>query len=353
MESIDRDRWMTIDGWVFAAGGAMALVFTPILVDIAGGAEAFLMALAFGGFVGACDAARADSGMEAAMRTSLGVALGLMVAVALYFSPWLAGLVLGAGVVMSRWAWFPEEMKNHVAAALAVLVGAMSMWALPPSFQAGAPIGWLEYLPVLAWGLGGGLAAMTMQLPIRLPGADRGHSGVIRATLEDGRDADSRQRREIAELRDELLSSLSKSSDASIRHTVEAAADAWTEVDEQRRIIGRYTPEVRRKQIERRRQRLNAMIDDGPGSPAEVEEALAELDQELEQCEKLEGLSLSLQVRQERIRSAMERLRLDLLHRRCDGLYEARVSSQLEGLNDLVEAATLEREVMTELVFEE
>ncbi len=344
------------DGWVFLTGGALAAISVPILIQLAGSADPLLIALSFGALVGACDAARADNNMEAATRVSVGIALGLMVATALIFSPIAAGLAMGLGVVISRWIWTSKESRNLPIVPVAIVIAALPLWVFPVLLNGGSSGQLLESAPLLLWGLGAGLSAVILQLPGYLEGKETAKVEALSAITDD------RQGRRLAgddgplaALVDDLLGALEGAGDECLREAVTNAVEAWSELAAQRELIGRYSPDVRRRQIEGRKERLMAFDSDddvGEGD-SELAAALRELEDELEQCQKLDRLSRSLGVRQERIRSALERLRLDLLHRRCDGLYESRVSNRLDSLNELVASSTFEREVMTELLLDD
>ncbi len=153
------------DPWAFVLGGVLAVLVTPHLVEIAAGAQYFFLAAAFGSLVGACDASRAGDDMEAALRAAGGIAIGLIMGATILFSPAVAGIVFGAAVVASRWAWIAPERRSAGWALAGAAVAAGGVWLVPPDivFPFGGELA--EYLPALFWGLCGGLGAMTLEMP--------------------------------------------------------------------------------------------------------------------------------------------------------------------------------------------
>ena len=153
------------DPWVYVMGGVLAVLVAPHLVAIAAGSKGFFLALSFGALVGACDAARADDDMEAALRTAGGLAFGLVIGVALLLSTLLAGLVFGAAVVASRWAWLDPARRAPHWAAVGAFIAASGMWLIPPEMSFSIGGGLSAFLPAFFWGLTGGLGAMTIEMP--------------------------------------------------------------------------------------------------------------------------------------------------------------------------------------------
>lgn len=165
MEENQREETEVVaDGWVFVAGGVLAMLVTPYLVEIAPHAGEFLLATAFGALVGACDASRARDMTEAVLRTGWGIIVGLLVGASLMFSVLLAGVVLGVGVVASRWAWFEGEEKCVSRELGAAVIAASGMWLVPPGtvFSFVGDVG--QYFPAVVWGFCSGLAVMLLML---------------------------------------------------------------------------------------------------------------------------------------------------------------------------------------------
>lgn len=355
MERSEEVENRSTDAWVFTIGGILAVLVTPQLVEIAAGAEHFLLVVAFGALVGACDASRAKDGMEATLRTASGITLGLLAGISLGYSIWLAGAVFGAGVVASRWFWLPESDRNPSAALAAALIAGTGLWLVPPGFTAGWAMEWSAHLPAIAWGLCGAVAAMSLDVPrlMRRPISSASPGGRPRlfARPATRSEAGPPESAEIRKVRQELMEALQDDErDDGIREVVEAALDAWREVVEQRRLIASYNPGSRRRGIERRYERLQEMVGDEDEIGTELQAAFDELQEEMVQCDQINGVATALWARQERLRSALERLRLDLLQRRCDGLYEYEISSRLEGINQLVGSSKAEREIFSQLI---
>ncbi len=354
MERSEEKELRTSDAWVFVIGGILAVLVTPYLVEIAAGAEHFLLVVAFGALVGACDASQAEDGMEATLRTASGIALGLIAGVSLEFSTWLAGAVLGAGVVASRWFWLPESDRNPSAALAAALIAGTGLWLVPPGFSAGWATEWSAHLPAVVWGFCGAVAAMSLDIPrlMRTPASTASPTPRRRLFSRPGSASDTRSEEsaQIAKVRAELMAALKDDErDEGIQEVVDAALDAWRQVVDQQRLIASYNPKARRREIERRHEKLRE-IGGEEGGGEELQAALEELEEEMLQCEQIDGVATALWARQERLRSALERLRLDLLQRRCDGLYEYEISSRLDGINELVGSSKMEREVFSQLL---
>ena len=153
------------DAWVFVIAGALAMLATPHLVEIAGGAHAFLMVAAFVGLVGACDASRAQSDVEAAIRTTSWLATGVVVGVAMLFSGVAAAVLFGFALVANRWYWLEPKFRSETWIIPALAIAAVGMWAVPPALHLPESAGLSYYFPTVVWGFCGGLAALTLQMP--------------------------------------------------------------------------------------------------------------------------------------------------------------------------------------------
>lgn len=154
----------TTDAWRFAMAGLVASIVGPRLAEWSGGMELGWALLVFGGALGALDTVGEDRWPVVVGRVGAGLAMGGVLwgwAAGAGASMAAGGLILGLGVVLSRWIFWPREVRSLPAAIVAMTIAGVGFWLTAHQYVGASDP--LTMVQPAFWGISAGMGCVFLE----------------------------------------------------------------------------------------------------------------------------------------------------------------------------------------------